>query len=325
MAYKTLLFGTDELFKDLKPFYDREVKRGTLKIIATAVFEKDGIHYVTKKVKRGGVFNLSDIDLIIISSKKNFYDRMKFLEAKGVPRERIIDGRVFQVPDLDFPRLINENIVYGRFDKNFLTDSRYSNYTIYPRIYLSEDNRTEVVLGFKSYIESAYFETDNRGSLIVGNFSCISWGETFEFADGGHNPAYGHHQKYVGIYAFSHLDWNIPKDSFPSIPPQPLQILIGSDVWVGRGCNFKCTNPDKPLVIGDGAIIASDSVVVKNIPPYAIVGGNPAQIIKYRFPPHVIEALLRIKWWDWDIDKIHDNFKYFNDVEKFISLHDRED
>ena len=85
---------------------------------------------------------------------------------------------------------------------------------------------------------------------------------------------------------------------------------------------MKCTNPKKTLVIGDGAVIASDSVVVKDVPPYAIVGGNPAKVIKYRFPPHIIKALLRIKWWDWSLDKIHDNFKYFNDVEKFISLHD---
>ena len=86
---------------------------------------------------------------------------------------------------------------------------------------------------------------------------------------------------------------------------------------------MKCTNPDKPLIIGDGAVIASDSVVVKNVPPYAIVGGNPAQFIKYRFPPYIIRALLRIKWWDWDINKIHDNFKYFNDIERFVALHDR--
>ena len=85
---------------------------------------------------------------------------------------------------------------------------------------------------------------------------------------------------------------------------------------------MKCTNPNKPLIIGDGAVITSDSVVVKNVPPYAIVGGNPAKIIKFRFSEDVIESLLRIKWWDWDIDKIHDNFKYFNDVEKFIALHD---
>lgn len=92
---------------------------------------------------------------------------------------------------------------------------------------------------------------------------------------------------------------------------------------MGRRCSLNCTNPNKPLIIGDGAVIASDSVVVKDVPPYAIVGGNSAQIIKYSSEPHIIEALLRIKWWDWSLDKIHDNFKYFNDVEKFISLHDK--
>ena len=86
---------------------------------------------------------------------------------------------------------------------------------------------------------------------------------------------------------------------------------------------MQATNPEKPLVIGDGAIIASNSVVVKSVPPYAIVGGNPAQIIKYRFDEKIIEGLLRIKWWDWDIDKIHDNFQYFNQVEKLVELHDK--
>lgn len=54
----------------------------------------------------------------------------------------------------------------------------------------------------------------------------------------------------------------------------------------------------------------------------AIVGANPAQIIKYRFSDKIIESLLHIKWWDWDIDKIHDNFQYFNRVEEFVEMHD---
>ena len=76
-------------------------------------------------------------------------------------------------------------------------------------------------------------------------------------------------------------------------------------------------------IIGDGAVIASDSVVVKSVPPYAIVGGNPARIIKYRFSEDIIAALLRIKWWDWDIDKIYEEFKYFNRVEEFVARNDK--
>ena len=101
------------------------------------------------------------------------------------------------------------------------------------------------------------------------------------------------------------------------------KILIGNDVWSGHSCTFKCNNPKKPLIIGDGAVIASESVVVKNVPPYAIVGGNPAKIIKFRFSEDIIEALLRIKWWDWSLEKLRKNFKYFNDVERFTSLHDK--
>lgn len=72
-------------------------------------------------------------------------------------------------------------------------------------------------------------------------------------------------------------------------------------------------------MIGDGAIIASDSVVVSDVPPFAIVGGNPAKIIKYRFSNDIINKLLKIKWWDWEIEKIQLNFRYFHDPEIFVN------
>jgi serine acetyltransferase len=59
------------------------------------------------------------------------------------------------------------------------------------------------------------------------------------------------------------------------------------------------------VTIGDGAIIANNSHVVKNVEPYSLVGGNPAKLIKYRFDPEIIEKLLMIKWWDWDDEKIN--------------------
>ena len=71
-----------------------------------------------------------------------------------------------------------------------------------------------------------------------------------------------------------------------------------------------------------GAVIASDSVVVKSIPPYTIWGGNPARFIKNRFEPRVSEKLQRIRWWDWDIEKIHDNYKYFDEPEQFAEMFD---
>ena len=198
-----------------------------------------------------------------------------------------------------------EGIAYGSADKVLSSNSAI----IYPQILYT--GNTKVELGRKSYISGATIERD--GIIRVGNFSAISWGITFEFAL-SHNHNYG----AFTAYSLVMMDWKVPNEFFP--PTSSYGIEIGNDVWIGRGCFFKCGKSDKPLIIGDGAVIASDSVVVKSVPPYAIVGGNPAQIIKYRFDDKIIESLLRIKWWDWDIDKIHDNFKYFNQVEKFVEL-----
>ncbi|MGO2958680.1 MAG: CatB-related O-acetyltransferase [Acetobacter sp.] len=71
-------------------------------------------------------------------------------------------------------------------------------------------------------------------------------------------------------------------------------IVIGNDVWIGARANIM-----SGVTIGSGAVIAAAAVVTKDVPPYAIVGGNPAHVIKYRFPEKTIERLLAIAWWDW--------------------------
>ena len=246
---------------------------------------------------------------------------MKMLKAMGVTRNKIIDGRVFKIPNLNFPRLLAEGVAYGVFEKkNSFSDGTN---VPYPRVYtFNEDGNVVLRLGVKSRIHGGHgfparVEAFGQDNIIsVGNFCSISWNASFELS-----LRDSHNYSAFSSFSLNNFDWAVPKNFRSQVGY--CKILIGNDVWIGRGCFLKCANPEKPLVIGDGAVVASDSVVVKSVPPYAIVGGNPAQIIKYRFPPHVIEALLRIKWWDWSLDKIHDNFKYFNDIEKFISLHDK--
>ncbi len=81
-------------------------------------------------------------------------------------------------------------------------------------------------------------------------------------------------------------------------------IIVGNDVWFGYDSMVK-----NGVTIGDGAIIAAKAVVVKDVPPYAVVGGNPAKVVKLRFDEGTIERLLNIAWWDWDIQTINENLQ----------------
>jgi virginiamycin A acetyltransferase len=87
-------------------------------------------------------------------------------------------------------------------------------------------------------------------------------------------------------------------------------IIIGNDVWMGYDSLIK-----NGVCVSDGAIIAARSVVVKDIPAYAIVAGNPAKVVKMRFNEKTIEQLLRIAWWNWDIEKINKHLKLICDLD----------
>lgn len=91
--------------------------------------------------------------------------------------------------------------------------------------------------------------------------------------------------------------------------------VIGNDVWIGLDAIVL-----SGITIGDGAVVSAGAVVTKDVPPYAIVGGNPAKIIAYRFSEEQIKDLLKIKWWNMDTKKIKDNINLFGDVDKFIKF-----
>lgn len=145
----------------------------------------------------------------------------------------------------------------------------------------------------------------------IGKFCSIARGVKIGVA--------GHPTNLVSTNSVFYLD-NSLNDSFKNIVKyEPYKkITIGNDVWLG----------EESLVmggvnIGDGAIIAAHAVVTKDVPPYAIVGGVPAKVVKYRFSPEVIDALMDLKWWEWSDNTIRENKSFFaienlqlGDVEK---------
>jgi virginiamycin A acetyltransferase len=97
------------------------------------------------------------------------------------------------------------------------------------------------------------------------------------------------------------------------------QILIGNDVWIGEGVTIL-----GGVRISDGAVVAAESVLTKDVPPYAVVGGNPAKIIKYCFDENTVESLKRIAWWDWTSDEIlsrKDDMR--GEVSDFVKKYDK--
>lgn len=96
-------------------------------------------------------------------------------------------------------------------------------------------------------------------------------------------------------------------------------IEIGNDVWIGE-----CVTIKGGVRIGDGAIVGMGALVTKDVPPYAVVGGVPARVIKYRFSDDIISSLLSIKWWDWPASLVQKRINEFIDVKEFINKYDHQ-
>ncbi len=131
--------------------------------------------------------------------------------------------------------------------------------------------------------------------LIIGKFGQIAHGVQFITSSANHQ------MDGFSTYPFSVFGepWI---SSYQAKWPNKGDTIVGNDVWIGHQALIM-----PAVTIGDGAIIASGSIVTKDVPPYAIVAGNPAKVIRKRFDEHTITSLLEIKWWDWPIEKITQN------------------
>src|SRR5688572_30070865 len=135
------------------------------------------------------------------------------------------------------------------------------------------------------------FDADRlRRTTRIGKFCSIYRTALFQNADHPRNTLATHGMFYHRSFGFS-----------AGYELERVQIEVGNDVWIGDGA--KILHPTRK--IGDGAIIAAGAVVIEDVPPYAIVAGYPAQVVRYRFSPETIAKLLELRWWDRPIAELH--------------------
>lgn len=134
--------------------------------------------------------------------------------------------------------------------------------------------------------------------LVIGRFCAIAAGATFIM--NGANHAMGGFSTYP--FQIFGAGWESGFDPESYRASLRGDTIVGNDVWIGMAATVM-----PGVTIGDGAIVATRAVVTGDVPPYSVVGGNPARILRKRFPDEVIATLLEIAWWNWDTDRITRN------------------
>ena len=178
--------------------------------------------------------------------------------------------------------------------------------------------------------ENLHLWRADRGTYYDGNVNIISWSDDYHIDLGKYNSI-GRDCSFF-LHANHRVDWlttssqllgPVNKDIENMMfdmghPSCKGNIIIENDVWIGAKSTIM-----SGVKIGNGAVIGATATVTKDVPPYAIVVGNPGKIVKYRFTEKQIELLLKISWWNWDEEKIKREFKtlWSSDINEFINKH----
>ena len=172
-------------------------------------------------------------------------------------------------------------------------------------------NNPAVEMGIGTYhMENVRFVTwipDEK--IIIGNYCSIAADVTI-CSGGGHRPELASTWPFEGFL----LKKRNPTRSYKTTR----NTVIGNDVWVGHGAHVV-----GGCQVGDGVVIGARAVVFSDVPPYAIVIGNPAKIVRYRFSQTTIDRMLRIAWWNWPIETIRERMEwFFRPIDEFVDQFD---
>lgn len=178
-----------------------------------------------------------------------------------------------------------------------------------PDIPLLKSTKPNIKIGRYSYGNPKLLTWSDKENITIGSFCSIA-DEVVIFGGGEHR------HDWITTSPIRVL-FNLPGALVDGHPHTKGETRIGNDVWIGYRSMIL-----SGVVVGDGAIIGAGAVVTKDVPPYAIAAGNPAKVFKYRFDEETRGTLLRVRWWEWEIEKIVDNVHILccNDVEAFKKL-----
>ena len=167
-------------------------------------------------------------------------------------------------------------------------------------------------IGYASYVGERSFIKN----ASIGRFTCIA---TDVITVAGNHPVGQFVSVHPAFYSTAKQSGFtfVKENKFPDFkyidPQKKLSVKIGNDVWIGTRATIL-----EGIEIGDGAVVAAGALVTKNVPPYAVVGGIPAKVIKYRFEEEVIKKLTAFRWWNKDVSWIAEHAELFSNVNDFF-------
>lgn len=170
---------------------------------------------------------------------------------------------------------------------------------------------SDTYMGYGSYVG----DYSNLSNCKIGRFCSIGNGVKHE--SGSHPTNYvSSHPAFYSVNHSCGLGF-VSSDKYKESRYllDCYQVIIENDVWIGSNVTIL-----DDVTIGNGAVIAAGAIVTKNVPPYAIVGGVPAKVIKYRFDKEIIDKLEKSRWWEKDISWLKAHAETFSEVDNFFEV-----